>query len=447
MNTARTVKRILITATCLSLGLLLSACSVWLSPPAASEPTQTPSSTAGIVNVPTPTEAILKGTVSIWHGWDEARLPGLLKAIAAFQEQYPDVVFDVQYVPLIDLKANFETASSEGSAPQVMIGPANWGPDLFDQGWIADISGSTPVELIETLNPPAVGASRYKDALISLPVSIEGVVLYRNVNIIPDKAATFDDLVSMARQATGSDAVGAYLERSFYFSGGHLDGLGGSLMDSEGYPAFNNEYGLLWVDLLRKFALAGPTEFFGDNDLQHFVENRAGYIIESTRQRNQLVETLGAPNVSIDPWPITQDGSLSGYVEAEAVYLSPAALDPSNRATTEFILTLLSPESQAAFAEGGAIPALSAAAVFAPGSLISIQDELIREAMIALEDGATYPVVPAMAYYSAPLDIALQSIFFDGVPAEEALQTAEESIQAALQVAISGSQSPAAQNP
>ena len=134
---------------------------------------------------------------------------------------------------------------------------------------------------------------------------------------------------------------------------------------------------------------------------------------------------------------------MSGYVEADAVYLSPAALAPSNRAAVEFILTLLSPESQAAFAEGGAIPALSATAAFAPGGLISIKDELIREAMIALEDGVTYPVVPAMAYYSAPLDIALQAIFFDGVPVEEALRTAEESIQAA----ISGSQSPATQNP
>lgn len=443
MKTALAVIRLLITSTCLSLWLWLSACSAWLSPTAVAEPTQTPSSSDVIVSAPTPTEAILDGTVSIWYTWDESRLPGLLKAIAAFQEQYPDVVFDVQYVPVIDLKANFEIASSEGSAPLVMIGPANWGPELFDQGWIADISGSIPVELIEKLNPPAVGASRYRNALISLPVSIEGVVLYRNVNIIPDKAATFDDLVSMARQATGSDAVGAYLERSFYFSGGHLDGLGGALMDSEGYPTFNNEYGLLWVDLLRKFALAGPTEFFGDNDVQHFVENRAGYIIESTRLRNRLVESLGAPNVSIDPWPITQDGSLSGYVEADAVYLSPAALAPSNRAAMEFILTLLSPESQAAFAEGGAIPALSATAAFAPGGLISIKDELIREAMIAMEDGVTYPVVPAMAYYSAPLDIALQAIFFDGVPAEEALRTAEESIQAA----ISGSQSPATQNP
>ncbi len=385
--------------------------------------------------------------MSIWHAWDEAKLPGLLKTIAAFQAQYPDVVFDVQYVPLLDLKTSFEIASSDGGAPLVVIAPSSWGPDLFDQGWIADISAHISVELVESLNSPAVGASLYRDALIGLPVSIEGVVLYRNSNIIPDKAATFDDLVSMARRATSSDAVGAYLERSFYFSGGHLDGLGGALMDSAGNPAFNDEFGLRWVDLLRKFALAGPTEYFGDNDLQHFIENKTGYIIESTGQRNRLVEAIGERSLSIDPWPITEDGSLSGYVEAEAVYLAPAALDPANRAALEFVNTLLSPESQAALAAGGAIPALSASAAFAPGSQVSIDDELLKQAMIALEDGVTYPVLPEMAYYPGPLDIALQSVFFDGVTAEDALQTAEESIQEALQAASPGEQDPAAQNP
>lgn len=440
-------RRTLLIPVCLSIYLLLSACSAWRSPPATAEPTSTVVSTTAVASVPTPTEAILKGTVSIWHSWDEARLPGLLKAIAAFQAQYPDVVFDIQFVPSLDLKASYEIASSEGYAPLVMIGPANWGPEMFNQGWIADISGFVSEELIETLNPPAVGASRYRNALISLPVTIEGVVLYRNSSIIFDKAVTIDDLVSVARQTTGSDAVGAYLERSFYFSGGHLSGLGGSLMDSEGYPAFNDEYGVRWINLLRKLALAGPTEFFGDNDLQYFIENRAGYIIESTRQRNRLVEALGEVNVSIDPWPITQEGSLSGYVEAEAIYLSPEAVDQSNRAALEFVAMLLSPESQSALAEGGAIPAMSASAAFAPGSQASIRNKLIQEAMVALEDGVTYPVLPEMVHYPGPLDIALQATLIDGAPAEAALQTAEDSIRAALQTALVSMHVSAVHNP
>jgi maltose-binding protein MalE len=410
----------------------LPACSILNPPPTVTSPAPTFDITTPTELAPIPTEAPLSGTVSIWHAWDEVKLPALLKAIAVFQEIYPDVVFDIQYVPLIDLKAAYEAASAEGRAPLVMIGPAAWGPSLYDNQWIADISGSVSDELVNSLNPPAVGASRYRDALIGLPITIEGVVLYRNAYLIPDRAATFEDLVDMARQAVGSDVVGAYLERSFYYSGGHLAGVGGTLMDAEGYPTFNDEFGLLWVDLLREFELAGPTEFLGDNDVQYFIENRSGYIIESTRLRNTLVEAVGSSRLSIDPWPISQQGSMSGYVESENVYLSPPALDPANQATLEFIKLLLSTESQALLADLGAIPALSASVALAPGSQITIKDELIEQAMIVLEDGAAYPTVPEMALYGAPMDIALQSIFVDGVSTSDALQTAEDTIRAAV---------------
>jgi hypothetical protein len=50
--------------------------------------------------------------------------------------------------------------------------------------------------------------------------------------------------------------------------------------------------------------------------------------------------------------------------------------------------------------------------------------------MLALVDGATYPVIPEMATYSSQLDIALKSIFEGGVPPNVALQRAEEAILA-----------------
>ncbi|MGW8249297.1 MAG: sugar ABC transporter substrate-binding protein [Anaerolineales bacterium] len=436
-------RRTFIAILCTPIVLWLSACSLLNPPPTATPSIPTIAASTPTAPAPTPTQAPLSGTVSIWHAWSEVKLPALLKAIDAFQELYPDVVFDVQYVPLIDLKSAYEVASSEGRAPLVMNGPTAWGPELYNNQWIADVSASVPDELVANLNPAAVEASRYKDALIGLPITIEGVVLYRNASLIPERAATYDDLLDMARRAVATDVVGAYLERSFYYSGGHLSGVGGSLMDAEGYPAFNDEFGLRWVDLLRQFELAGPTEFFGDNDLQYFTENRSGYLIESTRQRNALEEALGASQLSIDPWPITEQGSLSGFVEAESVYLSPLALDPANQATLEFINMLLSVESQIDLAEEGAIPAIRASVALAPGSQVSVQDKLTQQAMVVLEQGVTYPVVPEMAFYGAPLDIALQSIFVDGVQPQAALQTAEETIRAA----VDSYKSSEAQNP
>ncbi len=414
------------------LSLVLTACSIWNSPTPPPLPAPSPTPRAASTAVPTPTETVISGTVSIWHALDEQQLPWLLIGIAEFQSKYPNVQFDVSYIPAIDLKASFEIASSEGRQPMILIGPGNWGPELFDRGWVADLSGLASDELTGSLNPAALGAAQYDGALIGVPVHIQGIVLYRNRSIIFEQAATLDDMISMARQANKDDVRGAYLERSFFYSGGHLSGLGGRLMDENGYPAFNDEFGLEWIELLRQFELMGLTEFFGDNDLQAFTENLAGYIIESTRIRGSLRDALGTTNIAIDPWPIMEEGSLSGYVETENIYLAPSALEQPGIPAWKFVETLFLPEIQTELAAAGLIPSIRASVALAPGSGISINDDLTKHAMVALEEGITYPVVPEMGYYPPQMNIALQSIFFDNAEPAVALQSAAEAIRESI---------------
>ena len=409
---------------------LLTACQVPTGPPRTGTPAPSePARTTRAVS-PTPTEARLQGTVSIWHSLDESRLPVLLRAIADFQEKYPDVQFDVFYVPPLDLQASYVAASIEGRAPDILIAPGDWGPELYDQGWIADLSSLAPASLVNNLNSAAVGAGRYQGALIGLPLSIEGVVLYHNQRLIPISPPTLDELVSLAKQATSGDVVGAYLDRSFFFSGAHLEGIGGHLMDEDGLPAFNDEYGLDWINLLRSFEFAGPTEFFGDQDVEYFKENRAGFIIESTKLRDSLREAIGSANLVIDPWPIVEAGALSGYVQAENIYLNPSVMEEDNRISWMLVESLLSPQMQSELAETGLIPAATPES-FAANQIV-VTDDLIEQAMQALSGGTTYPVVPEMSVYPPSMDTALGSIFNDGIAPEQALQSAEEAISAAI---------------
>lgn len=416
----------------ITIPLFLSACSIGESPTATPTATPAPTSSQPIPATPTPTAVVVSGTVSIWHALNDQQLPWLLKAISDFQSSYPNVQFDVSYVPEPDLKASFEVASSEGRQPMILIGAGDWGPELYDQGWVADISGIAPDDLTGSLNPAALGACQYDGALIGLPISIEGVVLYRNPSIIFERANTLEDMLSLTRQANRGEVRGAYLERSFYYAGGHLTGIGGALMDVDGYPAFNDEFGVEWVNLLRQFELMGPTEFFGDNDLQAFIENRAGYIIESTRLRGTLNEAVGSVNVAIDPWPILERGNLSGYVESVNIYLTPDTLNAPQPPAWLFVESLYSADMQSTLAATGLIPAISASVALAPGSGISINDELTEQAMIALEDGVTYPVVAEMAFYPLQMNIALQSVFFDNVEPGTALQNATDAITESL---------------
>ena len=430
MNKPVTILSIILTAIAFS----LVACDA-LSPPATAQLAEhqvslSPTATEPILATPTP--EVLSSTISVWHSWNDEQLPALLSQISAFQEEYPGVQFDVTYIPSIDLRLSYEQAALNGRAPDVLFGPAEWGAALYDQGFVADISSLVGDELVGSINRAAFEAARYKDAITSLPVHISGNILYRNRNIIPEASTSFDELISVAQAASHQETFGALLDRGWFYSGGHLEGIGGKLMNPDGSPAFNDEKGLAWVKLLQEFEKAGPTEYAQENDIQLFLENRLGLMIESSHRLEDLAEVIGAENLAIDPWPIYQDGTLSGFVQSENVFLNPETLEEEQMVSWKFVQSLLTPEAQANLGKVSLIPVLLPSRLAAAGVEGFIEDEPLTQVMRALSGGATYPARPEMAIYIPYLDIALQSIFNGEASPEDALKTAADSIMAEL---------------
>jgi ABC-type glycerol-3-phosphate transport system substrate-binding protein len=385
----------------------------------------TPSPKAGSAESPSPsaTSALPRGTITLWYSWDESQVPALVAIIAAFRKQYPDVQFDVLYVPAEVLRDRMETSTRDGSGPTLLIGPAEWGPSLFDAGAIADLSSLAGNAFLNTINAAALGTGRYKNALISLPYSMQGVVLYRNLNIIPQGANTFQDLVNLAQISRQGDIQGAIFDRGFLYSGADLLGLGGQLMDENGDPAFDNEKGLAWISLLGALGQAGPASFNDDQDLDFFRQGKAGMIIDGTWNRVSISDTLGLENVAVDPWPAYGDGHLSGFVQANSLFLSGKAEGDARLASWEFIKYFLAPGAQEILASSGQIPTVKN---------VPVDDPIISQAMKAMEGGSTYPVRPEMSAYTAPLDGAIKAIFSDGVAPPDALKSAADAVRSEL---------------
>lgn len=392
-----------------------------------SQPTQPPAEATKAEVVPTEVkEEAVAGTVTLWHAWKENEIASLNEVIAAFQAKYPDVQFNVLYVPFDDLRGKFETAAATGGGPTVLIGAADWGPALFDAELIADIYPFTNAPFLASINAAALGAVKYKGALIGLPQTIKGVVMYRNTAIIPEAPATWEDLVAAAKAATQGDVVGADLERGFFFSAAHLNGIGGQLMDKDGNPLFNNEKGVEWLKLLNSFSEAGPTEYYTDNDVNLFKAGKAGIIIDGTWNMASLAEAIGADKLAIDPWPSYGDGHLSGYVQTENIYLGANATGDDQRAAWKFMEFFLSPEAQALLADptkAGHIPAVME---------VKVTDPLMLQAVKAFELGTAFPVIPEMGAYWGPMDTALKSVFDEGADPAAVLQTAFDSITAGI---------------
>lgn len=413
-----------------SMLVALSACNPstpTVTPTPVDTPTVTPTLTPVPTPVPSPTPLLVQDTIRIWHSWSDATIPALVQIISDFQVNYPDVLFDVLYIPPEDLLVRYQAALTEGDGPSLLLGPAEWGAPLYDAGLVVDLSGLVGDKIIKPLSPAALGNVLYRQALIGLPYILRGVVLYRNTALIPAAPATFDDLVHSAQATTQGEIIGADLERSFFFSGGHLLGLGGQWLGPQGEPAFNTDQGIAWLELLRDFSLAGPTEFQSDRDLDMFKQGRIGYIIDGTWNMTALSQALGAGNLAIDPWPAYKTFHLSGFVQSENLYLNPGLNGRQQTAAINFMEYFLSEPAQDTLAKSGLIPVMPVLQL-ADGSA----EDLLTQASIALADGSAYPIAPQIVAYTGLLDVMLKSALTSKTPAAEALLSVAQAIQAAL---------------
>lgn len=430
MNKLITRSSLLIIAALLIPALVIAGCSQFL-------PTQAPITAVVIPTFPqptilptatiTPTPVVIQGTVRIWHSWNELEVPMLDQIIKEFSAQYPNVYFDVLYIPIDNLRTRFEMAAVEGSAPDLLLGPADWAPGLYDAGYISDLTGIFDAQSLEKLNQPALNAAKINDKLIGLPYSIRGTVLFRNRNIIPDSAVSFDQLVYNANSANEGDQIGAMLDRSLLYSGANLEGIGGQMMDAEGLPTFNNEKGLEWIELLDRYKQVGPTDYFTDQDVDLFKQGKVGIIVEGNWRIRELSEAIGAESLVIDRWPQYNDFSLSGYVLPENMYLNSSTSGDRLRAAQNFMRHFISTDAQTRIAEMGLVPSARDIILTDP-----ITGTLMSKAISAMSSGAAYPVSPEWEVYQLPLDLALRSIFSGSSTAQEALQSAHDDILNAI---------------
>jgi maltose-binding protein MalE len=190
-------------------------------------------------------------------------------------------------------------------------------------------------------------------------------------------------------------------------------------MDAFGSPAFNNQKGVDWLNLLDSFDDAGPTEYDTDNDVSLFKDGKAGFTTDGTWNMTSISDTLGIANVAIDPWPTP----LSGYVQVENIYPNADVAGTEQAEGWAFMEYLLSTEAQEIMLDGGHIPVVSG---------VTITDPRMQQAADAFAGGTAFPVIPQLSAYWSPMDTAPQSVFNEGADPAQALQQAYDSIVAEL---------------
>jgi len=363
------------------------------------EASVTPVLTATVTATLQPTESIPEfrptlppdrfTTVTIWHSWEDVQV--LEQAIQAFQSSRPNVSFTLRFVPFDDLEQRFKSEAYYGGGPTLVLGQSAWGAGLYQAGLVEDIAGYISPEFSNSLNASALGTVQVGPAVFGLPLGLHGQLLYRNQKLIAQAPSTFDEMLSLAAQATRAGNVGLYLDWGMAYAGGFYQGLGGRWLDAQAGPLFqqnNYQTALKWLDLMQRASSAGALiEFSETRDLTLFKQGKVGMFVETSSLRNNLADAIGAENLMIDPWPALDGGRLAGFVDSDVVFLNINAGQRQaleKEAGLQFMGLLMTAAVQQRLAELGNIPAVRSA---------EPRNRLTAQATAAFETGVPFPAL------------------------------------------------------
>ena len=375
-----------------------------------------------VTEIPAPTSTP-SGTITLWHSWTDNELVSLKQIINDFQKKNPKVAVELKYIPFDDLPTRFASGVG-GAGPDLLLGSSGWGPELYDAGLVADVSRIAKPKFFEKIGEGALETIRYKNALIGLPISYNrGVLIFRNRSVLSEIPQTLAGYLESAVNVTRGDIIGAVIDLGFFYSGAYLSACGGSLMDARGFPLFENPTGLCWIELLKSIQESGlPVVFNSDLDLERFKTGKTGFIIAGTWDTANLAEAIGEENLAIDPWPTTEKEPLSGFIETDVVYLNTNVTPENLVAARSLVRYFLAARAQKNLSK----PTAAAKIPVVKG--IEISARLMKEAVVALENGTPLPGMPAMDYYWGPLDQAIQSILMRGEDPKQTLEKAARQI-------------------
>jgi ABC-type glycerol-3-phosphate transport system substrate-binding protein len=396
------------TITSAGIAILITSCQGATSPTATPELPEshspTPTRSAPTVT-PSPTgtsEPLLRGTVELWIDWTQDEINALYSNLQRFQSQFPLVEISISFHTPDHLLSDFQVAVRNGEGPDLLIGPSEWGDLLLAEGMIRDISDRVLQELIATLHPLAWQSVTRGRAIIGLPLTMEGIVLYRNTALVDSPPETLDDLIESALAVEEAGNRRGMFDLGFFNSGAFLQSCGGKLVDDFGGLALSPQAGECWLGILDDWSQAGRAVFNTDEDYEAFAQGEIPWLIDDSTKAEELFSALGEDGLAIDPWPIYSpiERRLLGYAWTRNIYFASSTEATQFDAAWVLARYLLTEDIQLSLAKvrsGRQFPVLKEA---------EFEERSLHEMLLALNENIALPLYPEFAVFAEVLEEA-----------------------------------------
>lgn len=388
-------------------------------PPSPRPPTPTAPATPGL---PAPS-----ATVTVWLAWEADDLAALRRLLQVFMADHPEVGVRLVYYPPAELHAAYRAAAGRPDGPTVVIGPSEWGVPLWQDGLTQDLAGLLAPGVRQGLFPVSLSLVTYGEIALGVPLSLEGVVLYANRDLMPETAARVEDLVALPANPDQDPPPPGVPDFGFRFIGSWLSACQGEWLDVRARPAFDTAGGACWLELLRVLAPEGAFVQNSDDDRQRFEAGQAPWLIDGTWNLPHLAAALDPQSLAIDAWPVHRPTSLplAGFTWTENAYVTSGLPPADLEAAWELLRFLAAPDAQTVLADplGAARLPVAREAVVA--------DRLMAEALRAITRGVPYPLPGEIALFAEPLEQAARTYIRQGLEADYLLERARERIEMA----------------
>lgn len=245
-----------------------------------------------------PAEEAEPVVIQFWsfHGGTEAEF--LADAVSQFNETHADVQIEHTVVNQTDyITTLIPTAYANGEAPDVLYVEPSTFTKYVEKGLLADLSPFYSDELKADVQPAALDAASYQGKIYALPMEMETLGLYYNVDMLEAAGitppTTWDEMYQAAKTLTTDEVYGLVLP-----------------VDDSGYTLFN-WWPFMWM-----------------NGADILSADRSACVIDSPEMAEALdfwggffKEGLASASLQIGPWDIGNVGTGFGAMQVGGTYM------------------------------------------------------------------------------------------------------------------------------
>lgn len=403
--------------------------------PAATTTTaeETTETTAPAASTTTTTEPLVRADADLVIWADDTRAP----VIQTFADEFATengVTVAVQELGFGDIRDRLITAAPAGEGPDIIIGAHDWLGGLVSAGVVAPLDIG-PVE--GDLAAASVQAFNYEGQIYGLPYAVENIALIRNIDLVPDTPATFEDMVdtALALQADGTVTLPLALQENGNGDPFHnypiVTSLGGYVFGLNADGSYNADD--IGIDSPGGLEAA---KYFGELSDQGVISIDTLYdVMIETFSTGQAPFAITGPwavgsfsdiNYVVEPIPSLGGGEPQPFIGVQGFMVSQFAENPLIAST--FVLDFMATQEaqEALFGAGGRPPAHVAAF-----DAVAADNPDVKGFGEAGQNGYPMPAIPEMGSVWQAWTDAYELIFTGSDP-EQAFKDAAEQIRALI---------------